>query len=203
VLALQAIDEAPDTRRESQMFRALRLLLLAAIALFPLALPAQTPPTAPRPGDVFGQEVQLTERPVIYFNGEARWDSAYDTLVDAFKTVHGYLERQGIKPAGNAMTIYKSADDRGFQFWAAVPVESLPANPPQGDIAAGKTPAGRAFRFVHRGSYDAMDTTYEAITNFFDERNMEAQDTFIEEYETDLRTTPEDKLVVIITVPVK
>lgn len=185
------------------MFGALRMLLLAAF-LAPLPAWAQTPPPSGlKPGDPFGQEVQLRERPVIYFNGEARWDAAYDTLVDAFKTVHGYLERQGIKPAGNAMTIYKSADDRGFQFWAAVPVDALPANPPQGDIAAGMTPAGRAFRFVHRGSYDAMDTTYEAITNFFDDKNMEAQDTFIEEYETDLRTTPDDQLVVVITVPVK
>lgn len=186
------------------MFRALHLLLVAALAALPcLPSSAQTPPAALKPGDAFGEEVQLKERPVIYFSGEARWDAAYDTLVDALKTVHGYLERQGIKPAGNAMTIYRSADDRGFQFWAAVPVETPPANPPQGDIGAGMTPAGRAFRFVHRGSYDAMDTTYEAITNFFDEKNMEAQDTFIEEYETDLRTTPDDQLVVIITVPVK
>ena len=30
-------------------------------------------------------------------------------------------------------------------------------------LAVGKSPDGRALKFIHRGSYDAMDTTYEAI----------------------------------------
>ena len=41
-----------------------------------------------------------------------------------------------------------------------------------------------------------MDTTYEAITNYLDEKQLEAKDLFIEEYVTDPLTTPEDKLVV-------
>jgi hypothetical protein len=48
-----------------------------------------------------------------------------------------------------------------------------------------------------------MDSTYEAITNHLDDKRLEAQDTFVEEYETDPVTTPEDKLVVIVYVPVK
>ena len=64
-------------------------------------------------------------------------------------------------------------------------------------------PAGRAFKFIHRGSYDAMDTTYEAITNYLDEKQLEAKDLFVEEYVTDPVTTPEDKLVINIYVPIK
>ena len=101
------------------------------------------------------------------------------------------------------MTIYTQADDTGFQFQAAVPVAEAPKNPPQGDIAVGQSPAGRALKFVHRGSYDSMDNTYEAITNHLDEKRLEAQDVFVEEYETDLVTTPEDKLVVHVYVPIK
>ena len=55
------------------------------------------------------------------------------------------------------MTIYTAADDTGFQFQAAVPVAEEPKDPPKGDIAVGKSPAGKALKFVHRGSYDAMD----------------------------------------------
>jgi len=48
-------------------------------------------------------------------------------------------------------------------------------------------PEGKALsKFVHRGSYDNMDNTYEAITNHLDEKKkLEAKDTFIEEYITD------------------
>jgi effector-binding domain-containing protein len=70
-------------------------------------------------------------------------------------------------------------------------------------MAAGQSPGGRALKFVHRGSYDAMDNTYEAITNYLDEKRLEAQDVFIEEYQTDPITTPEDKFVVNVYVPIK
>ena len=46
-------------------------------------------------------------------------------------------------------------------------------------------------------------TTYEAITNYLDEKRLEARDMFIEEYLTDPLNTPEDKLVVNVYVPLK
>ena len=70
-------------------------------------------------------------------------------------------------------------------------------------IAVGKSPEGRALKFVHRGSYDAMDSTYEAITNYLDERKLEARDLFVEYYVTDPLTTQEDNLVIEVYVPVK
>ena len=61
----------------------------------------------------------------------------------------------------------------------------------------------KALKFVHRGSYDNMDNTYEAITNHLDEKKLEAKDTFIEEYLTDPIKTAEDKLVINVYVPLK
>ena len=52
-------------------------------------------------------------------------------------------------------------------------------------MSIGKSPEGKALKFVHRGSYDNMDNTYEAITNHLDDKKLEAKDTFIEEYITD------------------
>ncbi len=171
-----------------------------------------TPAPAPVPGeaappaasaDGFGEEVTLAAKPIIYMQGSANWDTAFETLVDAFKTIYTYLEKQGIKADGAPLTIYTATDDTGFQFQAAVPVASEPANPPQGDLAAGKSPGGPVLKFVHRGSYDSMDTTYEAITNYLDTKGLEAEDLFFEEYVTDPRTTPEDRLVINVYVPVK
>jgi effector-binding domain-containing protein len=166
--------------------------------------PPFLPPPAVKPSnDPFGEEMTLTEKTVVYLKGGGNWDSAYETLLDAFKSVYAFLDKQGIKRAGPSMTIYTSADDTGFQFQAAVPIAGELKDPPRGDIEVGKSPAGRALKFVHRGSYDSMDSTYEAITNHLDEKRLEAQDTFVEEYETDPVTTPEDKLVVNVYVPIK
>ena len=159
---------------------------------------------APTPtADAFGEELTVSAKTIVYFQGSGTWDSAFETLVDSFKSVYGFLDRLGVKRAGPSMTIYTSTDDTGFQYQAAVPIAEVPANVPRGDIQVGQSPAGKMLKFVHRGSYDAMDTTYEAITNYLDTKQLEAQDTFMEEYETDPVTTPEDKLVVNVFVPVK
>jgi effector-binding domain-containing protein len=210
--------------REFTMRRMAVSLSLAASLVF-AAIPggAQTPPDPPRPPDAgtsqapaqadpapppeaqdaFGEEVMLPEKTILYMNGTANWDSAFETLIDAFKQLNTFVERQGLQTTGSAMTIYTSTDDKGFSFQAAVPIESAPANPPRGDLAVGKSPSGKALKFVHRGSYDSMDSTYEAITNHLDEKRLEAKDLFIEEYASDPVTTPEDQLVITVLVPIK
>jgi effector-binding domain-containing protein len=160
-------------------------------------------PSPLQPGDAFGEPVTLPERTIIYLKGYSRWDNAFDTLVDAFKSLHEYLDKQALQPSGPAITIYTQTDDSGFSFEAALPVAQAPKDPPKGDIAVGPAPAGKALKFVHRGSYDAMDTTYEAITNYLDDKQLEAKDLFIEEYATDPVKTEPGKLVVNVFVPVK
>jgi effector-binding domain-containing protein len=166
-------------------------------------MPSAGPPASLQPGDAFGETVALPERQIIYLKGHTNWDKAYDTLVDSFKSLNEYFAKQGLKATGPALTIYTQTDDTGFSYQAALPVEKAPAEPPKGDIALGQAPSGKALKFVHRGAYDAMDSTYEAITNYLDDKGLEAKDLFIEEYTSDPVTTPQEKLVVNVFVPVK
>jgi effector-binding domain-containing protein len=110
---------------------------------------------------------------------------------------------EGIKPDGLPMTIFTATDDTGSDYQAAVPIAEPPKNPPHGDIAIGHSPEGKALKFVHRGSYEDLDNTYEAITNYLDDQRLEAKDMFIEEYETDPATTDAKKLVVHVYVLIK
>jgi effector-binding domain-containing protein len=186
---------------------------LLAVALAFAAAPAPGQRAAPQPnldapaplqpGDAFGESVTLPERTIIYIKGQGKWDAAFETLVDAFKSLNEYLDKQGIKPAGPAMTIYTETDDAGFSFEAAYVIAAAPAEPPKGDIAVGPAPTGNALKFVHRGSYDAMDSTYEAITNYLDDKHLESQGLFIEEYVTDPVKTNAENLMVNVFVPVK
>jgi effector-binding domain-containing protein len=166
--------------------------------------PTTTPP-APAPvqtADPFGDEITLTPKTAVVLKGSANWDSAFETLIDSFKKIAGLLDKQGIKASGNSMIVYTSTDDNGFTYQAEIPVDQEPKNLPK-DISIGKTPDGKALKFVHRGSYDNMDNTYEAITNHLDDKKLEAKDTFIEEYITDPLKTAEDKLVINVYVPLK
>lgn len=168
----------------------------------PAAPAAAATPAPVQTADPFGLETTLEARKVVMVKGTANWDSAFDTLVDAFKALNALLDKQGIKHAGNAMIVYTSTDDTGFTFFAEIPVDQDPKNLPK-DMSIGKSPEGKALKFVHRGSYDNMDNTYEAITNHLDDKKLEAKDTFIEEYLTDPLKTAEDKLVINVFVPLK
>jgi effector-binding domain-containing protein len=166
--------------------------------------PATTTPT-PAPvqtADPFGEQIALTPKTVVIAKGNANWDAAFDTLIDSFKTLTALLDKQGIKPAGNPMIVYTSTDDTGFTYLAEIPVDQEPKNLTKA-MSMGKSPDGKALKFVHRGSYDNMDNTYEAITNHLDDKKLEAKDTFIEEYITDPLKTAEDKLVINVYVPLK
>jgi effector-binding domain-containing protein len=171
--------------------------------------PVASPSAAPSPpaaavqaADPFGEPFTLEPRKVVIMKGTANWDAAFDTLIDSFKALTALLDKQGIKSTGNSMIVYTSTDDTGFTFLAEIPVEQDPKNLTK-DMSIGKSPDGKALKFVHRGSYDNMDNTYEAITNHLDDKKLEAKDTFIEEYITDPLKTAEDKLVINVYVPLK
>jgi effector-binding domain-containing protein len=206
---------------ESQMPRLAAVLALLLSLTTGLLLPgsgamAQTPP-APAPAatptppsdaaqpsaDPFGETVVLPQRTIVYLRGEANWDTALETLVEKFKLLHAFLRKAQITPSGPAMTVYTQANDTGFNYQAALPVAEAPKEPPTDGIAIGTSPGGDVLKFVHRGAYDTLDITYEAITNELDRKNLDAKDMFIEEYVTDLTTAAEDKLVINIYVPTR
>jgi effector-binding domain-containing protein len=164
--------------------------------------PATPPPAAVQTADPFGEPVTLEAKKVVTIKGNANWDAAFETLIDSFKALTTLLDKQGIKSAGNALIVYTSTDDTGFTFVAEIPVGQDVKNLGK-NMSMGQSPEGKSLKFVHRGSYDNMDNTYEAITNHLDEKKLEAKDLFIEEYITDPLKTAEDKLVINVYVPLK
>lgn len=193
------------------MFRGpVPFVALLALSLASASTLAQTPPPASpapalesKPKDIFAEPVTLTEKTVVYVKGQANWGTAFETIVAKFRELNEYLDKQKIVPAGPALTVYTQTDITGFSFQAELPIAEAPKDAPSGDITIGKSPAGKTLKFVHRGAFDSLDSTYEAITNYLDEKNLEAKDLFIEEYTSDPVKTSEDQLVVNIYVPLK
>jgi effector-binding domain-containing protein len=216
VTAARAQAPAPSTPAPSTAAPSTTTPVAPAPAATPAPPPAETkspgdlpttaaPPTTPAPvqtADPFGEQIALTPKVVITVKGTANWDSAFETLLASLKTLATALEKDGGKAAGNSFIVYTSTDDTGFSYLAEIPVDKEPKNLPS-TISIGKSPEGKALKFVHRGSYENMDNTYEAITNHLDDKKLEAKDTFIEEYITDPLKTPEDKLVINVYVPLK
>jgi effector-binding domain-containing protein len=211
-------------RKESLMFLRFPLCFGAVVVATALALVvprpswAQTPPPpvaapikpdAPTPAapaeanDTFAVDTTLTAKPIVYVKGQGTWDDAFKTISGAFKKLKAYTDKAGLKADGLPMTIFTSTDDTGFSYQAGIPIAESPKDAPHGDIAIGQSPDGHALKFVHHGSYDDLDNTYEAITNYLDEKRLEAKDMFIEEYVTDPATSNGDNLTVNVFVLIK
>ncbi len=165
------------------------------------ATPEQIAPssTPAQPGDVFGEDTTLTAKTMIYVKGSGTWDKTFDIITASLKKIKTYLDKEGIKPDGSPMTIFTSSDDKGFDYEIAVPIAAPPKTPPSGEFVVGQTPNGRALKFVYRGSYDDLDNTYETITDYLDDKRLEAKE-MIEEYVTDPLAVGPDKLVINVYV---
>jgi effector-binding domain-containing protein len=203
--------------------------LASPIAAPSPATPAQTPspspsptptsPPAPTPspsasatpanpageGGSMGETLELTPRPAAAIEGKANRDTIYDAIMGSIAQIRAAIDKAGLKAAGRPIAVFLEADDTGFTYRAAIPLESTPDGKTalSDTVKLGLTPAGKAMRFEHRGAYDDIDATYEAITAYLDEKGVDAQDTFIEEYLNDVKTADDPNLQVDIFVLLK
>jgi len=177
------------------------IFLVAALALSAAAQEKKTPPSASQ--EPFGEEVTLTERKALFRHNKTSWEEAWVNLVGAFKATRAEAERLNLKVNGAPLVIYRSTSDEGFEFDAALPIEAEPTGSPGDNFRVGPTRAGKAVKFVYRGPFDAMDATYENISNYIDSKRIDAEDLSIEEYVSDPIATKPEEIVINIYMMLK
>jgi effector-binding domain-containing protein len=170
----------------------LLVVMPAAAAETPLPTPTATAPQpatpspAPSPAaaDTLGAVVELTTHPAAYIEAKATREEIYGAIMGSLAKIRDAATKAGLKLQGHPIAVFLTADDDGFTYRAMAPLESAPTPaPPLPDpIKIGQTPVGKAMKFEHRGEYDDIDSTYEAITAYLDEKGVDAQDVFLEEY---------------------
>ena len=156
--------------------------------------PAPSDPSTP-------DELNIAPKAEAFLVGEASWDDALTTIRDGQKKVREALDKAGIKIIGRPLTRFVKTGDDKFSYEIGYPIEEptgQPSLPP--DIKLGTTPSGAAIRFVHHGSYDDIDGTYEAITVDLDAKGIEVNDAFLEEYVNDVSDPSDPDLEIYIYV---
>lgn len=168
----------------------------------PTPLPAPASPTPTATESATGQIVELATHPCLYLEAKANREEVYGAILGALTKIRADVDKAGLKPQGHALGVFLTADDDGFTFRAMVPVESAPD--PKTVLAdgvkIGQTPIGKAMKFEHRGEYDEIDSTYDAITAWLDEKGVDAQDVFVEEYLNETKSADDPNLQVDIFV---
>ena len=151
-------------------------------------------------------DVMLEAKPVILFRGQSTWDDGFDTLTETFQKLAAEAKKLNLGTQGRPQAAFTATDDFGFKFDAMLVLNDDLAAPPAGlakEFLIGRSPAGRALKFTHNGAYDDIDTTYEAITAYLDEKGLKARNLFVEEYMNDPKTSEDATLEMIIYVLVE
>lgn len=93
-------------------------VVVALLAVFmagaAIAQPERKIPVPVRPSADFGRDVTLDKRSFVYVTGHADFDDVYNALIAALKKVRGYLDKEGIVPAGPPLARYTDAVKAGF-----------------------------------------------------------------------------------------
>ena len=152
-----------------------------------------------------GETVDLPARPFAYIEGKADRDEIYGAILGSLGLVKRDMDKVGLKPSGRPLAVFVESDDSGFRYHAGFPLEAAPADKASlSDVVKiGQTPSGKAMRFQHVGSYADIDATYDAITAYLDEKGIDAQDSFVEEYVNDVKDADDPALEVNIYVLMK
>jgi effector-binding domain-containing protein len=152
---------------------------------------SQPPPGVP--SEASAQTLDVPARPVAYFSGDGEWSKGFKTITGAIEKVNAAMKTAGLTPAGHPFAVFLSTDDNNFHFEAMVPLAEKPAGKTEltDSVKIKDSPSGKALKFLHRGAYDDIDSTYDLITAFMDEKGLDSKNMFIEEYLTDTRE-PDD-----------
>ncbi|MGJ0394911.1 MAG: GyrI-like domain-containing protein [Methylocystis sp.] len=138
---------------------------------------------------VMSQTVTVDARPAAVIKGQGKWDDAAKTLSEALAKLNDAVGKAGLAVNGRSFAVFTKTDDAGFSFEAMAPLSAAPEGAPKlpDGVAIGASPAGKALKFQHRGAYDEIEATYEAIAAYLDEKGLDTKDLIIEEYLTDFK----------------
>jgi effector-binding domain-containing protein len=164
------------------------------------ASPDAAKPAAPEgnvenPADTLASQLtDIPARPALVLKGEGKWDDAQKILSEAIAKLSEAAKKSGLAVNGRPLTAFTETSDAGFHYEVMTPIAKAPEGAPKlaDGVELGASPAGKALKFQHRGSYDDIDSTYEAITAYLDEKGLDAKSVFVEEYLTDLKAEDEN-----------
>lgn len=166
------------------------------------AAPAENAPSAPLTGqepespnapgiptDATTVTLDVPARPVAFLSGDSDWANGFKSITGAIEKVDAAIKAAGLTPTGRPFAVFLSTDDNNFHFEAMAPIAEKPEGKTEltDGVKLGVSPSGKAIKFLHRGSYDDIDSTYDLITAFLDEKGLEAKNLFVEEYLTDTK----------------
>ena len=143
------------------------------------------------------EKLTSDELAYLYVERETSLDPADigQAMGSAFEAVYEFMMRNSIAPLGPAVAVYDKISPEGMTFRAGFVVAKPELAKANGDVKADVTPAGPAVHFTHKGSYDRLRDSYDAVMKAVVAQGISLKSPKWEVYMNDPGTTPEAELV--------
>jgi len=132
--------------------------------------------------------VELQEQPTAVVREQVAMNALPEFFSRAFAAVSAAMEAQRVQPAGPPFALYHGMPTEIVDVEAGFPVSTTVAA--VNGVRAGILPACRAVQAMHVGSYDTLDTTYEAVKQRMHEEGVKASEDMWEYYLSDQSADP-------------
>jgi len=134
--------------------------------------------------------VEVVAQDILYVSASSSQDPQDIALAmaAAYAEISRFMNDAGISMAGSPMAITRAWEEGSYQFDAAIPVDSIPAQL-RGNVMTGQSPSGSAVRALHHGSYDQMMPTYEKLAAYMSAHGLAQGEVSWEHYVTDPANT--------------
>jgi effector-binding domain-containing protein len=149
--------------------------------------------------------VEVRSQPMLYITRVASMAprEISGIMAEAFATIGSFIGRAGITPAGPPLALYRDWDMKTgrMEIDVGFPVRPADIGKAAGEVHAGQTPAGKAYKAVHRGPYIKLRDTYTALEEHRKRAGIPQAALAWEVYVTDPEKTPERDLLTEIYMP--
>jgi effector-binding domain-containing protein len=144
---------------------------------------------------------------MAYADGNSSWERAdiAQALGAAYSQVRAFMNKHKLEQSGPPLAVTRLATDEEWHFEAGIPLVAAPASEPTEDaqVFVRDTYAGKAVRAIHVGSYAGISDTIEEIDAYIAAFGLEKNGNLWEEWISDPGTTPEDRLITNICMPIR
>jgi effector-binding domain-containing protein len=150
------------------------------------------------------ETVQTKSQPMIFVRRKSTMapEAISKAMAEAFGALGAFIGQNHVAVAGPPLTIYRDYTEAGMTMDVGFPVGDASVKA-AGEIQVGETPSGKALKAVHRGPYDRLHETYDALGKEMQETGIPTPTYSWEVYLNEPGTTADADLVTEIFMPVK
>lgn len=134
---------------------------------------------------------------------------AYSQIPAGFTALYQWLATLGLTPAGMPQAVYYTnpaqvpESESTWELWAPVEPDAAPRGSDSQGRGVKVIPARTVAMAVHKGPYDSIDETYEALWTWVAEHGYEVIGPPEEAYLTDPAEAPPEEYLTQISFPIR